>query len=184
MTTTTRGYHHGDLRRALLAAAVEAIGESGPAALSLRDLARRAGVSHAAPAHHFGDKAGLLTALAVEGFDLLAEALRRPGDDLLEIGVAYVRFAADHRAHFEVMFAPGLYRADDPEVAAARARAGAALRGGVAALPAGSTPDRDALAAWSIVHGFATLWLAGALPPDAGRDPEATARTVIRRLFE
>ena len=54
----TRPYHHGDLRRAVLAAAVEAITESGPAGLSLRDLARRAGVSHAAPAHHFGDKAG------------------------------------------------------------------------------------------------------------------------------
>jgi AcrR family transcriptional regulator len=184
--TANRGYHHGDLRRALLAAAVEAIGESGPAALSLRDLARRAGVSHAAPAHHFGDKAGLLTALAVEGFDLLAEALGRAGDDLLEIGVAYVRFAVDHRAHFEVMFAPGLYRADDPEVAAARARAGAALRGGVAARPAGPTvePGRDALAAWSIVHGFATLWLAGALPPGSGDNPEDAARAVIRRFFE
>ena len=68
-------YHHGDLRRTLLVAAAAAIDESGPAALSLRDLARRAGVSHAAPAHHFTDKAGLLTALAAEGFDLLAAAL-------------------------------------------------------------------------------------------------------------
>ena len=65
--TDIRAYHHGDLRRALLAAALEAVGEVGPAALSLRDLARRAGVSHAAPAHHFGDKAGLLTALAARG---------------------------------------------------------------------------------------------------------------------
>ncbi|WP_091348368.1 TetR/AcrR family transcriptional regulator [Micromonospora rhizosphaerae] len=181
-----RGYHHGDLRRALLGAAVEAIGESGPTALSLRDLARRAGVSHAAPAHHFGDKAGLLTALAVEGFDLLADALGRAGDDLLEIGVAYVRFAVDHQAHFEVMFRPELYRADDPQVVAARTRAGEALRGGLSALPARSAaePDRDALAAWSIVHGFATLWLAGALPAGTGRDPEVVARSVIRRLFE
>ncbi len=83
--TDTRAYHHGDLRRALLAAALEAIEESGPAALSLRDLARRAGVSHAAPAHHFGDKAGLLTALAAEGFDLLADSADRGrADDLLE----------------------------------------------------------------------------------------------------
>ncbi|MFI7435694.1 TetR/AcrR family transcriptional regulator [Micromonospora haikouensis] len=184
--TGQRGYHHGDLRRALLAAAVEAITEAGPAALSLRDLARRAGVSHAAPAHHFGDKAGLLTALAVEGFDLLAGALREAGD-LLDAGVAYVRFAVGHRAHFEVMFRPELYRRDDPEVAAARERAGAALRAGVAALPRdGTDPDEeaDALAAWSIVHGFATLWLAGALPPRTGPDPETAARTVIRRLFD
>ncbi|MGC5018548.1 TetR/AcrR family transcriptional regulator [Micromonospora sp. DT47] len=203
----TRGYHHGDLRRALLDVAVEAIGESGPAALSLRELARRAGVSHAAPAHHFGDKAGLLTALAVEGYDRLAAALGRAGDDLLEVGVAYVRFAVDHRAHFEVMFRPDLYRGDDAGVTAARARAGAALRGGVAALrgrsaggprrevgaqpiPAGGAgpewpdADPDTLAAWSIVHGFATLWLAGALPLRADTDPESAARAVIRRLFE
>ncbi|MCW3838798.1 TetR/AcrR family transcriptional regulator [Micromonospora yasonensis] len=180
--TTTRGYHHGDLRRALLEAAVQAIGESGPAALSLRDLARRAGVSHAAPAHHFGDKAGLLTALAVEGFDLLAAALDRADGDLLAAGVAYVRFAVGHRAHFEVMFSPGLYHGDDPAVLAARSRAWAPLRSGIAALPGGS--ERDALAAWSIVHGFATLWLAGALPPGIDPDPEVAARSVIRRLFE
>jgi AcrR family transcriptional regulator len=67
-----RPYHHGDLRRALLEAAVQAIAEVGPAAVSLRDLARRVGVSHAAPAHHFGDKAGLLTAVAADGFRRLA----------------------------------------------------------------------------------------------------------------
>lgn len=104
--TESRAYHHGDLRRALLAAALEAIEEVGPTALSLRDLARRAGVSHAAPAHHFGDKAGLLTALAAQGFDLLAQALVQAGDDLLEAGVAYVDFAVRHRAYFEVMFRP------------------------------------------------------------------------------
>lgn len=119
--TGTRGYHHGDLPRALLDAAVEVIAESGPAALSLRDLARRAGVSHAAPAHHFGDKAGLLTALAVQGFDLLADALRG-AEDLLSAGVAYVDFAVGHRAHFDVMFRPDLYRSDGPEVRAARER--------------------------------------------------------------
>ena len=184
--TETRGYHHGDLRRTLLAAAVQAIDEAGPAALSLRDLARRAGVSHAAPAHHFGDKAGLLTALATQGFDLLADALTEVGDDLLAAGVAYVEFAVRHRAHFEVMFRPELHRADDVELAAARGRARAALRAGVAALPAGEASadvDRDALAAWSIAHGFATLWLAGALPARVGDDPRAAARAVLRRLF-
>ncbi|QKW12098.1 TetR/AcrR family transcriptional regulator [Verrucosispora sp. NA02020] len=196
--TGTRGYHHGDLPRALLAAAEEAIRESGPAALSLRDLARRAGVSHAAPAHHFGDRAGLFTALAVQGFDLLAEALESTGGELLDLGVAYVDFAVRHRAHFEVMFHPDLYRSDAAEVRAARNRAGAALHAGVTALPAASTdagdgrgdgrggvhgPLGDALAAWSIVHGFATLWLADALPPGVGDDPREVARTVIERLF-
>jgi AcrR family transcriptional regulator len=183
---TRMAYHHGDLRRALLAAAVSAIEESGPTALSLRDLARRAGVSHAAPAHHFGDKAGLLTALAADGYRLLDEALRA-GDNLLDRGVAYVRFAVDHRAHFEVMFRPELYRPDDPEVVAAGRRAAQALRSGVAALPTPPTGRRaelSALAAWSIVHGFATLWLGGALPSTLGEDPGVAARDVIRLLFE
>lgn len=184
--TGARGYHHGDLRRVLLTAAVVAIEESGPAALSLRDLARRAGVSHAAPAHHFGDKPGLLTALAVEGFDLLAAALQT-GDSLLEMGVAYVDFAVRRRAHFEVMYRPDLYRVDAPEVVAARGRSRAVLRSAVADLPPGPGAAGgvagDALAAWSIVHGFATLWNAGALPDEAGDDPRAAARVVIRRLF-
>ena len=72
-----RPYHHGDLRRALIDAAVGVIEHEGLAALSLRDLARRVGVSHAAPVHHFGDKAGLLTAVAAEGFSKLADALQR-----------------------------------------------------------------------------------------------------------
>ncbi|GIJ08810.1 TetR/AcrR family transcriptional regulator [Micromonospora andamanensis] len=184
----TRGYHHGDLRRTLLTAAVQAIEESGPAALSLRDLARRAGVSHAAPAHHFGDRAGLFTAIAVQGFDTLAAALAEAGDELLDLGVAYVEFAVRHRAHFEVMFHPDLHRADDAELRAARERSGAVLRAGLAHRsarpePAADGPQGDVLAAWSIVHGFATLWLAGALPAGLGEDPGAAARSVIRHLF-
>ena len=70
-----RPYHHGDLERALKAAAVDLITEVGPAGFSLREVARRAGVSHAAPAHHFGDSRGLLTALAVDGFRHLATQL-------------------------------------------------------------------------------------------------------------
>jgi AcrR family transcriptional regulator len=76
MARSSSRYHHGDLRRALFDALGEAVLEVGPAAVSLRDLARRAGVSHAAPAHHFGGKRGLLTAFAAEGHRLLAQALR------------------------------------------------------------------------------------------------------------
>src|SRR5918998_1032836 len=100
--SSDRPYHHGQLRQVILAAAVDALAESGPARLSLRELARRAGVSHAAPAHHFGDKAGLLTAVAAEGYTLLAEALtaaQQLAGDFLDVGVAYVRFAVEHRAH-------------------------------------------------------------------------------------
>jgi AcrR family transcriptional regulator len=185
----TRPYHHGDLRQAVLSAAVAVIGESGPTQLSLRDLARRAGVSHAAPAHHFGDKAGLLTAIAAQGYHLLADTLtvaRQPSADFLEVGVAYVRFAVGHRAHFEVMFRPDLYHPDDPEVATARQRAADALYGGVGSVAAsGRGPDIPlaGVAAWSLVHGFATLWLNHALPTTLGDDPETAARTVAAILF-
>ena len=123
-TDPTRPYHHGDLRPALLRVAVEAIGQTGPAAMSLREVARRAGVSHAAAAYHFGDKAGLLTAVAAQGYRMLTEELRDARDagrGFLEVGVAYVRFAVSHRAHFEVMYRPELYRPDDAEVLEARA---------------------------------------------------------------
>ena len=185
----TRPYHHGDLRQAVLTAAIAALDESGPTQLSLRDLARRAGVSHAAPAHHFGDKAGLLTAVAAQGYQLLADTLtaaRQRSADFLEVGVAYVRFAVDHRAHFEVMFRPDLYRPDDPEVATARQRAADALYGGVRSVAAtGRGPDTPlaGVAAWSLVHGFATLWLNHALPTTLGDDPETAARAVAAILF-
>jgi AcrR family transcriptional regulator len=172
-------YHHGDLRRAILSAAVEAITAGGPASVSLRDLARRAGVSHAAPIHHFGDKAGVLTALAEEGFDLLAAELSAAGEDLVETGVAYVRFAVTHRAYFEVMFRPDTHHPDDPELSAARARAGALLARGARQEPDGYAE----VAAWSLMHGFATLWLTGALPANLGDDLTGAARGVARNLL-
>jgi AcrR family transcriptional regulator len=143
-------YHHGDLRRTLLDTALAAIAEQGPVAISLRDLARRAGVSHAAPAHHFRDKTGLLTAIAVEGWSLLADALDAVTDrEFAELGVAYVVFATTHPAHFAVMRAPGLVRADDPDLVAAEDRAGQSLQ----TEPDGAARDRTtALAGWSLVH--------------------------------
>jgi AcrR family transcriptional regulator len=183
-----RPYHHGDLPRALLDAAIQAILEVGPAAVSLRDLARRAGVSHAAPAHHFGDKAGLLTAVAADGFRRLAVTLREAHEatgSFLEVGVAYVRFAVTHRAHFELMFRPELYRTEDPELVRARDAARAMLYPPAAEVTDG--PDggdvRAGVAAWSLVHGLATLWLNQNLPPQLGDDPEQIAREVARYLF-
>jgi AcrR family transcriptional regulator len=183
-----RPYHHGDLRRALLEAALQAIAEVGPAAVSLRELARRTGVSHAAPAHHFGDKAGLLTAVATDGFERLAATLgeaHQTTGSFLEVGVAYVRFAVTHRAHFEVMFRPELYRTDDPNLVRARDAARSLLYPPAAAVA--NSPDGDqvraAVAAWSLVHGLATLWLNHNLPPQLGDDPEQITRQVAHYLF-
>ncbi|MEU8760768.1 TetR/AcrR family transcriptional regulator [Streptomyces sp. NPDC048659] len=181
--TSRRTYHHGDLRQAVLAAALDVIAAEGPGALSLRDLARRAGVSHAAPAHHFKDRVGLLTAIAAQGYGLLADALAG-APDLRERGVRYVRFAAAHPAHFQVMFQPALHRADDPELLAAKERAAAGLRAGVAGLPATVDAPRDTgVAAWSLAHGFATLLLTGNLDePLGGRDPGEAFRALTGLL--
>jgi AcrR family transcriptional regulator len=184
-----RRYHHGDLRRALLGAAVDAIAERGPAGLSLRDVARRVGVSHAASTHHFVDKTGLLTAIAAEGYRLLAAELgaawERTGS-FLEVGVAYVRFALAHPAHFQVMFRPELHRPGDPGLTAAQRAAAELLYGPVASV-GGGDGERDrrlaGVAAWSLVHGLATLWLGGSLPPELRDDPEELTRAVAAHLF-
>lgn len=184
-TRRPRPYHHGNLRREILDAALEEIREHGPLALSLRGLARRAGVSHAAPAHHFGDKAGLLTAIAIDGFELLGDAMRTAYEagGFLEIGLAYISFAVDHPAHFEVMYRPDLFHRDDPEFVAVQTATGELLYG-----PAGEArPDDDALrvgiAGWSFAHGFASLWVTGNLQHRLGDDPIAAARAVAPTLF-
>jgi AcrR family transcriptional regulator len=181
-----RPYHHGNLRREILDAALDEISERGPIALSMRELARRAGVSHAAPAHHFGDKTGLLTAIAAEGYELLATALRQANEKgaFLDVGLAYIAFAVDHPAHFEVMYRPDLYRSDDPALEDAKATTAQLLYG-----PAGDAfPDNDAtrvgIAGWSFVHGFASLWTAGNLQHRLGDDPISAARAVAPALFQ
>ncbi|MDF6042905.1 TetR/AcrR family transcriptional regulator [Streptomyces sp. JH14] len=184
--SSERTYHHGDLRRAVLTAALDVIRTEGPGALSLRDLARRAGVSHAAPAHHFKDRTGLLTAIAAEGYGLFADALA-DAPDLRERGVRYVRFATGHPAHFQVMFQPELHRPDDPELLAAKARAAQALRAGVTGLAAegrGDDPRLAGIAAWSLAHGYATLLLSGNLDDPLGdRNSEEVFRSLAGLLF-
>ncbi|MCA5892941.1 WHG domain-containing protein [Isoptericola sp. NEAU-Y5] len=185
-TRETDGYHHGDLRATVLRRAAEQVASEGVDGISLRVLARLAGVSHAAPAHHFGDRRGLFTALAAEGYTLLGDELGAAGPDLRDAAVAYVRFALAHPGHFAVMFRSDLVRADDPDLLAARGRAGAVLSGGVGALGDVEDPATVQLAAWSIVHGFASLWREGAFERsdllDGAADPEVLARRVVDRL--
>ncbi|MEU3461157.1 TetR/AcrR family transcriptional regulator [Streptomyces sp. NPDC006733] len=178
---TERAYHHGDLRRAVITAALDVIATEGPAALSLRDLARRAGVSHAAPAHHFKDRAGLLSAIAAEGYGILSTALSE-AEDLRDLGVLYVRFATAHPAHFQIMFSPELLRPDDPHLIAAREATRTQLRTAVAGY--GDDPLIGFMAAWSVAHGFATLLLSHNLDgPLDGRDPEEAFRALTAEMF-
>jgi AcrR family transcriptional regulator len=182
----TDAYHHGDLRSVVLRHAADQIAHEGVDGLSLRGLAQRSGVSHAAPAHHFGDRRGLFTALATEGFELLAEELQAAGPDLRDVAVAYVRFALGRPGHFAVMFRSDLLRADDPALVAARGRSGEALRRGVGQLEGVTDAAAVQLAGWSLVHGFASLWREGAFAGsdlvDASADPEEVARRIVQRV--
>jgi AcrR family transcriptional regulator len=184
-------YHHGDLRRTLIDAALDVIATSGPGHLSLRALARSAGVSHAAPAHHFGDKSGVFTAIATEGFELLYESQLRtgegmdPAETLLPLAVNYVLFAIEHPSHYEVMWREDLYDIGDPALVAARQRVFEVFYLSVAAGTGELEPQefRGAVAAaWSIVHGFATLWLGGNLTAFLGTEPAAASDEVARGL--
>jgi AcrR family transcriptional regulator len=184
-----RPYHHGDLRRALLAATLAELSASGPSRLSLREVARRAGVSHAAPRHHFGDKLGLLTAVAADGYRLLADATSRPAEasaPLEEVGLSYVAFALAHPGHFAVMFRPDLYNVSDPDLARERDRAASVLLAAVTAdLGDDAAPDAAVaglIAAWSITHGFATLWMTGNLSFADAADPQDLARSAFAAL--
>jgi AcrR family transcriptional regulator len=181
-------YHHGDLKAAILGQAAELVAERGADGISLRELARAAGVSHAAPAHHFTDRRGLFTALAAEGWRKLADALRDARPEFIGAALAYVRFALDHPGHYAVMFDHSLVTADDPELIAAIGAAGTELAQGVGTLDdprAKDDPEAAALAAWSLVHGFSLLWLNGQIGAvDGAGDPIATIHRVAGMLFK
>jgi len=169
-------YHHGDLRQVLLRASLELIDEKGIAALSLREVARKAGVSHNAPYHHFESRGSLLAALAEEGFSTLAREMAEarggqtnPRARMEACGQAYIRFALKSRARFKLMFRPELTGPGE-QAAVAQSSRGAletltaavveAQAAGVA--PAGD-PKPLVLTCWSAVHGLASLWLDGPL---------------------
>ncbi|MEU6572667.1 WHG domain-containing protein [Streptomyces sp. NPDC046805] len=177
-------YHHGNLRNQVLATAAELVAAAGPDTLSLRDLARRAGVSHAAPTYHFKDRRGLFTALATQGFDLLAAALGagEAGGRLDAAAGTYVGFAMTHPGYYAVMFRLDLVHDTDAAFRAARRHVFDLL---TARLDAGAPPADSAgrtvtgEAVWSLVHGIAALTLAEALSTP---DPVALAESTALRL--
>ena len=185
-------YHHGDLRAAVLAAAAEVIARDGVDQLSLRSIAVELGVSHTAPRHHFGSREGVFTALAREAYGLLADALEdaAAGSDFAAVGVAYVLFAVHHPGHFAVMFRPELVDGADTELQHAQQRTAAQLNAGARTHGDESAEGIAvaAIAAWSLVHGMATLKLSGALDAagllqQAGGDLPSIALRAVRQLF-
>jgi AcrR family transcriptional regulator len=174
-TPAARPYHHGNLKEALLDAAVELIAETGPRGFTLREAARRAGVSHNAPYRHFRDREDLLAAVAADGFDRLTRAMARVGpkasplDRLRRSGIAYVDFALRWPQHFAAMFDAPWDKPEYPECAAAARRCFETLVGFVRDCQAakqmpGGDPEPAAYHAWAVVHGIAKLANAGQLP--------------------
>lgn len=168
-------YHHGDLRNALLDAVETIIEVEGLAAVSLRAAARHVGVSHAAPAHHFGDKVGLLSAFCVRGHQRFTASLIEARDSVADrplaqrlaaVGRAYIDFALDERAYYEVMFRHELIDSSDEDVQESSGGAFGVLTSLIAE-GVGTTDDDDpdvwrlSMTTWATVHGAASLWLQG-----------------------
>jgi AcrR family transcriptional regulator len=161
-------YHHGDLRGALVRTAIELLEEGGDTELSLRAVARRAGVSPAAPYRHYADREALVSAVAAVGYRELAGRLAaaHPSpstpEQLASVAIAYVRFALERPALFRIMFGEPCDRDNDERVAAT-----ASVSQYVRAIVERTFPqaDADALATavWALVHGFACLHLDGKL---------------------
>ena len=180
-TSKERPYHHGQLRPALIAAAKALLDEGGPGAVSLRETARRVGVSPTATYRHFADKESLLVAVAVEGFRefgaALAKASRDETNPLAAMGMAYVDFALARRGVFRLMFGPLMANREKyPELKTAADQAFNWLRSAVQTRAgAQQNPELAAIAAWGLVHGLAQLFLDGILP-------EAEAETLTRAI--
>ncbi|MFI5509045.1 TetR/AcrR family transcriptional regulator [Mycobacterium sp. NPDC051804] len=189
-------YHHGDLKRALTDAALQLVQERGPKGFTLREVARRAGVSAAAPYRHFADKAQLLAAVAAQGFVQLHEALDGtvaanpdPSQQALAMGKAYVRWAVGHPDYYQVMFGSELDKTESPDVLAAGARAFDDLLDTIkrcqqtGLLPAGD-PHTTAGPIWSLLHGISMLTIGGDLTHVGIReDTEALTERSLRHLL-
>lgn len=169
-------YHHENLRGVLLEAAIRLIAEVGPTAFTLREVARRAGVSHNAPYRHFRDRDDLMAAVATQGYRELTQAMVQAAGsktDALErlkhAGLGYVAFALRRPEHFTVMFDAPMSERKHPESAKAAKQAFGTLLGFVkSSQDSGRLPVADshqmALLAWTMVHGIAKLAITGRLP--------------------
>ncbi len=176
-----RGYHHGNLREALVQAALDLIARKGPGGFTFADAARWAGVSSAAPYRHFRDRDALMADVAQRGFELFEERLKRAWDEgrpqpnvaFENLGRAYLAFARDEPAYYSAMFEAGIALDSEPGLRQAAERAFAVLRRAseavCAALPPGKRPPAlmMSLHIWALSHGIASLFARG----DPGRRP-------------
>ncbi len=195
--TTNKDYHHGSLRSAMIETGLELISENGISEFTLRGVAKRAGVSIAAPYHHFKNKADLLKAMADQGWFLMGEGFRAyaaaeetPMAKLHAIGRAYIVFALEHTEYFRVMSRPDLYCIDQScnyEHEGSGLAVFNMLESAVAAcFPEKDTDDpfiqRTVLNAWVQVHGLATLWIDG--PIKTTHFGEMGIEELMRMLFD
>ncbi|MGE0237772.1 MAG: WHG domain-containing protein [Parvibaculaceae bacterium] len=180
-----KAYHHGDLREALVAAAIALLEEKGLSAFTLRQCARRAGVSHAAPAHHFAAAEDLLAEIAARGFERFVATLGKAADEaegaslarLEAMGRAYVAFALANPAVYGLMFRMGAGTLRSPHLKSASLAAWQQLCDGVAAVLGPKRQNEviaKASAVWALVHGTATLLLDCKLPPGATENADPT----------
>lgn len=202
MNVDERPYHHGDLPNALRRAAVELVAERGAAGFSLREVARRAGVSHAAPTHHFGDSRGLLTSVAIEAFEHLEAAMTAaiegvddPVERLAKVGRAYVEVSRSSPGHCAIVFRHDLVDATDPAYGEAGSRAHGVLVGVLEHLRDECNPDLDvdqaAALCWTMVQGLVQLHpnmaslatRAGDDFPELGDMAEGLSRLVVTGLL-
>lgn len=197
--TEPRPYHHGDLRAALLRAATEELAENGVEGFTLRSCARRAGVSHAAPAHHFGDVAGLLTEVAIDAFKRLAASINhqiaRSEAGTVEHPIAaalgYVLFARESPAEFTLMFRAERLNTRQPEYREAAGRAFEPTAAAVGAYYKSVNPMSDpvmvrrVIGLWSLSHGVAGLLIAGQLGPieQGEKIARALLPDMVREMF-
>ncbi|MFI6296602.1 TetR/AcrR family transcriptional regulator [Nonomuraea sp. NPDC050790] len=181
-------YHHGDLRAACLRAARELLEEDGSAGLSLRAVARRAGVSPTAPYRHFADRDALISAVAAQGYRELTEHLAaahpapRTPDDLADIAIAYVRFALERPAMFKIMFAEPCDPTSQERAAAITAISGY-LHDIVRRTFPARQPEPLANALWALVHGLAFLHLDGKFDISTPQQAADHVRSAIHALF-
>jgi AcrR family transcriptional regulator len=185
--TAAKAYHHGDLRDALVRAALEILEDSTVTEVSVRAAARRAGVSTGAPYRHFADRDALLSAVAAVGYRELAGALvaahpaPKTADDLADIAVAYVQFALTRPGLFRVMFAEGCDRVDPDRVAAV-----AAITEYVKAIAQQVVPTVDSepltTAMWALVHGLAFLHMDGKFDSSSTADVAHRVRTAVSAI--